>query len=220
MPAWMTSELREEAPVPMPSAASSTQPSRPDSASARATASPTTPAPMTTHSTFSVMAQGSAVAAVRSTRVQAVLVLAIAADADGADQRGVEHEGVEPLGAADELADAVEPGAGVARAREGGDGFGGEAVGDEAPVDVFGEAVLLEPGEQLAGAGGTQEVAVATGGVVLGVEGLHCGSEGVEGEAVGAGRVEAGGDAVVDEEEVEAVGEREGVERGGEVEER
>src|SRR5579875_3953102 len=56
MPAWMTSLLREEVSVPIPSAASSTITSRPASASARATASPTTPAPTTTQSTLSMAA--------------------------------------------------------------------------------------------------------------------------------------------------------------------
>src|ERR1700704_2159472 len=56
MPAWITSELREDVTVPMPSAASSTIPSRPAWASRRATASPITPAPMTTQSTLSMYA--------------------------------------------------------------------------------------------------------------------------------------------------------------------
>src|SRR5690242_2212815 len=50
MPAWITSELREEVAVPMPSAASRTSVSRPERANAAATASPTAPAPMTTTS--------------------------------------------------------------------------------------------------------------------------------------------------------------------------
>ena len=54
MPAWITSLLREEVTVPMPSAASSTITSRPACASRRATASPITPAPMTTQSTLSI----------------------------------------------------------------------------------------------------------------------------------------------------------------------
>ena len=53
MPAWITSLLRDEVSVPMPSAASRTITSRPASASARATARPTTPAPTTTQSTDS-----------------------------------------------------------------------------------------------------------------------------------------------------------------------
>src|ERR1044071_8565606 len=55
MPAWMTSELRELVCVPMASSASRTTTSRPDRASERATARPTTPAPITTasrHSTW------------------------------------------------------------------------------------------------------------------------------------------------------------------------
>ncbi|HEX2136135.1 MAG TPA: hypothetical protein VHG30_09565 [Microvirga sp.] len=52
MPAWMTSLLREEIPVPMPSAASATMTACPRRASARATASPTTPAPMMSVSTL------------------------------------------------------------------------------------------------------------------------------------------------------------------------
>src|SRR5918996_4423580 len=50
MPAWMTSELRELAWVPIASSASRITTSRPASASARATARPTTPAPITTAS--------------------------------------------------------------------------------------------------------------------------------------------------------------------------
>src|SRR5262245_53039195 len=53
MPAWMTSELRELVCVPMASSASRITTSRPDRARARATASPTTPAPITTASSFS-----------------------------------------------------------------------------------------------------------------------------------------------------------------------
>ncbi|KAG1310508.1 hypothetical protein G6F63_016369 [Rhizopus arrhizus] len=52
----MTSELRELVPVPMASVASATSTSRPDWASARAIARPTTPAPMTTQSTSTLMA--------------------------------------------------------------------------------------------------------------------------------------------------------------------
>src|SRR5271168_400940 len=55
MPAWMTSLLRELTPVPMASSASTTT-SRPVRANARATARPTTPAPMTRHSTASMVA--------------------------------------------------------------------------------------------------------------------------------------------------------------------
>src|SRR5580704_12009456 len=47
MPAWITSLLREEIPVPIAPAASATTTSAPVSAAARATASPTTPAPTT-----------------------------------------------------------------------------------------------------------------------------------------------------------------------------
>ncbi len=47
MPAWITSLLREEIPVPIAAAASATTTSAPVSAAARATASPTTPAPTT-----------------------------------------------------------------------------------------------------------------------------------------------------------------------------
>src|SRR5690349_12385288 len=54
MPACMTSLLRELVPTPIASAASSTITSRPRAASARATASPTTPAPITTHSIWSM----------------------------------------------------------------------------------------------------------------------------------------------------------------------
>src|SRR5215210_3800932 len=49
----MTSELRELVCVPIASSASRTTTSRPPMASARAIASPTTPAPMTTASSFS-----------------------------------------------------------------------------------------------------------------------------------------------------------------------
>src|SRR3954468_6528127 len=47
MPAWMTSLLREDTPLPMPAVFSATMTEWPRSASARAQASPTTPAPMT-----------------------------------------------------------------------------------------------------------------------------------------------------------------------------
>src|SRR6266851_7847855 len=57
MPAWMTSLLRDEVSKPMPYSRSSTITSMPARASARATASPTTPAPTTTHSTDSDMAR-------------------------------------------------------------------------------------------------------------------------------------------------------------------
>src|SRR5678816_2250843 len=53
MPAWMTSELRELVCVPIASSASRITTSRPDRASARATARPTTPAPITTASSRS-----------------------------------------------------------------------------------------------------------------------------------------------------------------------
>src|SRR6476646_11336237 len=54
MPAWITAELRELVCVPIASSASRITTSRPDRASARATARPTTPAPITTHSTLSM----------------------------------------------------------------------------------------------------------------------------------------------------------------------
>src|SRR6476646_2271491 len=54
MPAWITSLLREDVTVPMPSAASRMITSRPAWASRRATARPITPAPITTHSTWSI----------------------------------------------------------------------------------------------------------------------------------------------------------------------
>src|SRR4051794_35072640 len=47
MPAWITSLLREETPLPMPPVASATITSWPASAASRAIARPTTPAPMT-----------------------------------------------------------------------------------------------------------------------------------------------------------------------------
>src|SRR2546422_10764863 len=53
MPAWITSELRELVCVPIASSASRMTTSRPASASSRATARPTTPAPTTTASTLS-----------------------------------------------------------------------------------------------------------------------------------------------------------------------
>ena len=53
MPAWMTSLLRELVPLPMQSVDSSRITSRPAAASWRATASPITPAPITTQSTRS-----------------------------------------------------------------------------------------------------------------------------------------------------------------------
>jgi len=54
MPAWITSLLRDEVTVPMPSAASRMMTSRPACASRRAIARPITPAPITTHSTLSI----------------------------------------------------------------------------------------------------------------------------------------------------------------------
>src|ERR687891_539756 len=54
MPAWMTSELRELVWVPIASSASRITTSRPAMASARATARPTTPAPITTASRLSM----------------------------------------------------------------------------------------------------------------------------------------------------------------------
>src|SRR5215467_2943752 len=53
MLAWITSLLRELVPVPIVPSRSSTTTSRPASAKARATARPTTPAPITTVSTCS-----------------------------------------------------------------------------------------------------------------------------------------------------------------------
>src|ERR1700751_4774076 len=47
MPPWMTSLLRDDTPLPMPLVCSATMTSWPFSAAARATASPTTPAPTT-----------------------------------------------------------------------------------------------------------------------------------------------------------------------------
>src|SRR5690242_396014 len=47
MPPWITSELREDTPLPMPPVASATMTSWPARAAARAIARPTTPAPMT-----------------------------------------------------------------------------------------------------------------------------------------------------------------------------
>src|SRR5512134_3357222 len=57
MPAWMTAELRELVWVPIASSASRITTSRPAMASARATARPTTPAPITTASSFSMEEQ-------------------------------------------------------------------------------------------------------------------------------------------------------------------
>src|SRR3990170_4270329 len=57
MPAWITSELRELVWVPIASSASRITTSRPAIASARATARPTTPAPITTASSFSTQQQ-------------------------------------------------------------------------------------------------------------------------------------------------------------------
>src|SRR4029077_7278675 len=55
MPAWITSELRELVCVPIASSASRITTSRPAMASARATARPTRPAPITMHSTLSML---------------------------------------------------------------------------------------------------------------------------------------------------------------------
>src|SRR6185436_2761212 len=70
MPAWITSELRELVCVPMASSPSRMTTSRPARASARATASPTTPAPITTASTLSMEEQpvGDECADARETR--------------------------------------------------------------------------------------------------------------------------------------------------------
>src|SRR5687768_6334205 len=57
MPAWITSELRELVWLPIASSASRMTTSRPAIASARATARPTTPAPITTASSFSTQQQ-------------------------------------------------------------------------------------------------------------------------------------------------------------------
>ncbi len=54
MPAWMTSLLRELVPVPKVGAESRTRTCLPLRASSLATASPTTPAPITTHSALSL----------------------------------------------------------------------------------------------------------------------------------------------------------------------
>src|SRR5690606_34563335 len=54
MPAWMTSLLRELIPVPKPASDSRTSGVRPRTASSAATASPTTPAPITIVSTVSI----------------------------------------------------------------------------------------------------------------------------------------------------------------------
>src|ERR1051326_8075303 len=54
MPAWMTSLLRELVPEPISVSCSRISTSRPLRASARAMASPTTPAPITTHSISSI----------------------------------------------------------------------------------------------------------------------------------------------------------------------
>src|SRR5438105_13782256 len=62
MPAWITSLLRELAPVPKRPAASRIRTSRPRSASSRATASPTTPAPTTITSALSIRRQCSGLA--------------------------------------------------------------------------------------------------------------------------------------------------------------
>src|SRR6478609_1776090 len=57
MPAWITSELRELVCVPIASSPSRITTSRPARASSRATARPTTPAPITTASSFSTAKQ-------------------------------------------------------------------------------------------------------------------------------------------------------------------
>lgn len=56
MPAWMTWLLRELVPVPKVGAESRTRTSLPLRESSLATASPTTPAPITTHSALSLAA--------------------------------------------------------------------------------------------------------------------------------------------------------------------
>ena len=70
MPAWITSLLRELVSDPISSCCSSTITSWPASASARATASPTTPAPTTMVSTSAVMNVSPARQALASTRSQ------------------------------------------------------------------------------------------------------------------------------------------------------
>src|SRR6267142_5311591 len=66
MPAWITSLLREDVTVPIPSAASRMITSRPAWARRRATARPTTPAPITTHSTLSICSSDPALVEDRS----------------------------------------------------------------------------------------------------------------------------------------------------------
>src|SRR5712671_2076535 len=61
MPAWITSLLRDDVTVPIPSAASRTITSRPACARRRATARPITPAPVTTHSTLSIRSSDPAI---------------------------------------------------------------------------------------------------------------------------------------------------------------
>jgi hypothetical protein len=69
MPAWITSELRDEVTVPIASAASRTITSRPAWARRRATARPITPAPITTHSTLSIRRSDSQIAGCSTRRV-------------------------------------------------------------------------------------------------------------------------------------------------------
>src|SRR6185503_4959807 len=103
MPAWITSELRELVWVPIAFSASRMTTSRPDWASARAMASPTTPAPTTTASSFSTQqkpfegeCRGSGESGDGRHRARAAVERSAqqAADdgaggeADGADQRG------------------------------------------------------------------------------------------------------------------------------------
>src|SRR5882672_9978586 len=69
MPAWITSELRDEVTVPIASAASRTITSRPAWARRRATARPITPAPITTHSTLSIRLSDPQIAGCSTRRV-------------------------------------------------------------------------------------------------------------------------------------------------------
>src|SRR6476646_6197543 len=61
IPAWITSLLRDDVAVPIPSAASRTITSRPARANRRATARPITPAPITTPSTLSIRSSDPAI---------------------------------------------------------------------------------------------------------------------------------------------------------------
>jgi len=75
MPAWITSLLREETPEPIDPVASATTMLWPAMASARAQASPTTPAPMTRISISFALASSAAHPSLRARSIDSLIIL-------------------------------------------------------------------------------------------------------------------------------------------------